>query len=74
LRPTGGDVLGQEESDERLMTRFRAGDAGAFEALVRRHRAGVFSFLSRLLGDRARAEDLSQETWMKAIAAAPRWE
>jgi len=67
-------VLGQEESDERLMTRFRAGDAGAFEALVRRHRAGVFSFLSRLLGDRARAEDLSQETWMKAIAAAPRWE
>lgn len=56
------------------MARFRGGDAAAFETLVRRHRTDVFSFLSRLLGDRARAEDLVQETWMKAIAAAPRWE
>jgi RNA polymerase sigma-70 factor (ECF subfamily) len=70
----GGDTVGREESDERLMARFREGDAGAFEDLVRRHRTGVFSFLARLLGDRARAEDLAQETWMKAIAAAPRWE
>ena len=56
------------------MARFGAGDAAAFETLVRRHRGDVFSFLARLVGDRGRAEDLCQEAWMKAIAAAPRWE
>ncbi len=56
------------------MLRFQAGDAGAFEVLLRRHRPPVFAFLHRLVGDRARAEDLLQETWLKVVAAAPRWE
>jgi len=56
------------------MERFQRGDAGAFDALVRRHRTAVYAFLVRLGGDAARAEDLAQETWLKAIAAAPRWE
>ncbi|HEY6100754.1 MAG TPA: RNA polymerase sigma factor [Anaeromyxobacter sp.] len=63
-----------EESDERLMLRFRAGEAPAFEVLVRRHRTPVFSFLLRLTGDRARAEDLCQETFLKAVRAAAGWE
>jgi RNA polymerase sigma-70 factor (ECF subfamily) len=63
-----------EESDERLMLRFQAGDARAFEVLVRRHRTPVFSFLLRLTGDRARAEDLCQETFLKAVRAAEGWE
>jgi RNA polymerase sigma-70 factor, ECF subfamily len=62
-----------EESDEKLMARFQAGDASAFEILVRRHRTPVFSFLARLTGDRARAEDLCQETFLKAIRASPGW-
>ncbi len=63
-----------EESDEQLMQKFQAGDAGAFEALMRRHRGPVFNFLVRLLGDRARAEDLLQEAWLKVVNAAPSWE
>lgn len=63
-----------EESDERLMLRFRSGDARAFEVLVRRHRTPIFSFLLRLTGDRARAEDLCQETFLKAVRAASAWE
>lgn len=63
-----------EESDERLMLRFQAGDARAFEVLVRRHRTPVFSFLLRLTGDRARAEDLCQETFLKAVRASAGWE
>jgi RNA polymerase sigma-70 factor (ECF subfamily) len=66
--------LPTDESDERLLLRFREGDAGAFEILMRRHRAPCFAFLARLTGDRARAEDLLQETWMRVIGAAPRWE
>jgi RNA polymerase sigma-70 factor (ECF subfamily) len=62
-----------EESDEQLMLRFQAGDARAFEALVHRHRTPVFSFLLRLTGDRARAEDLCQETFLKVVRASGDW-
>jgi RNA polymerase sigma-70 factor (ECF subfamily) len=63
-----------DESDERLMLRFQGGDARAFEALVRRHRTPVFSFLLRLTGDRGRAEDLCQEAFLKVVKAAAGWE
>ena len=62
------------ESDERLMLRFQAGDARAFEVLVRRYRTPVFSFLLRLTGDRGRAEDLCQETFLKVVKASAGWE
>lgn len=61
-------------TDEDLLFRFRDGDAVAFESLMRRHRTQVFTFLARLTADRARAEDLLQETWLRVVAAAPRWE
>jgi RNA polymerase sigma-70 factor (ECF subfamily) len=61
-------------ADETLMRAFKAGDARAFEQLVRRHRAGVFNFLLRLSGQRQRAEDLLQETWIKVIRNAAGWE
>jgi RNA polymerase sigma-70 factor (ECF subfamily) len=56
------------------MLRFQAGDARAFEVLVRRHRTPVFSFLLRLTGDRGRAEDLCQETFLKVVKASAGWE
>ncbi|HVI92568.1 MAG TPA: RNA polymerase sigma factor [Anaeromyxobacter sp.] len=62
-----------EETDERLMRRFQAGDVRAFEVLVRRHRTPVFSFLVRLTADRARAEDLCQEVFLKVVKASAGW-
>lgn len=56
------------------MARYQAGEVAAFEDLLGRHRGPVFSFLLRLTGDRARAEDLLQEAWLKVVSAAPRWE
>jgi RNA polymerase sigma-70 factor (ECF subfamily) len=64
----------QEESDEQLMRRFQAGDARAFEALVRRHRSALWNFLLRHVGNRARAEDLLQETFLRAVKASADWE
>jgi RNA polymerase sigma-70 factor (ECF subfamily) len=55
------------------MLRFQRGDARAFEVLVRRHRTPVFSFLLRLTGDRGRAEDLCQETFLKVVRASAEW-
>lgn len=62
-----------DESDERLMRRFQAGDARAFEDLVRRHRSALWNFLLRHVGDRARAEDLLQDTFLRAVKASVGW-
>jgi RNA polymerase sigma-70 factor (ECF subfamily) len=61
------------DSDEALVLRYQRGDVAAFGALVDRHRPGVYRFLARLLQDRARAEDLTQDCWVRFIGAAPRW-
>lgn len=63
-------MLGPETSDERLMLAFQAGDARAFETLVRKHRTPVFNFILRFVGHRARAEDVLQETWLKVVRSA----
>ena len=59
--------MGPETTDEQLMLAFKSGDARAFEALVRRHRAPVFHFILRFTGQRQLAEDLLQETWLKVV-------
>jgi RNA polymerase sigma-70 factor (ECF subfamily) len=56
------------------MLAFRAGDARAFEVLVRRHRTPVFNFILRFTSHRARAEDVLQETWLKVVRSAPEYE
>jgi RNA polymerase sigma-70 factor (ECF subfamily) len=63
-----------DETDEQLMRRFQRGDARAFETLMRRHRTPIHAFLCRLLGDRARAEDLLQETFLRVVKGAAAWE
>lgn len=47
------------------MRAFRAGQAAAFGQLMARHRAPVFNFIARMLKERALAEDVLQETWLK---------
>lgn len=70
----GGPERGvTEETDEALVARYRRGDVMAFEALLDRHRRGVFRFLCRFVGDAARADDLAQDCWLRFIGAAPRW-
>ena len=60
--------------DEQLMLAYRGGDAGAFEELYRRHRGGLFRFVARSVRDRAVAEELYQEIWMRAIEARGRYQ
>jgi len=54
------------DEDRGLVDRAQAGDAGAFETLVRRYQGWVFTLVLRMLGDRAEAEDLAQEIFLKA--------
>src|SRR5258705_2870410 len=66
--------MGQERTDEELLAAYQQGDPGAFEALLRRHRAPLFTFLLRMLGNRERAEDLAQETFLRIVKGAQAWE
>ena len=60
--------------DEQLMLAYREGDAGAFEELYKRHKGALFRFVLRSIRDRAIAEELYQEIWMRAIEARGRYE
>jgi RNA polymerase sigma-70 factor (ECF subfamily) len=66
--------MAQERTDEELLAAYQQGDPAAFEALLRRHRAPLFTFLLRMLGDRERAEDLAQETFLRIVKGAQAWE
>ncbi len=68
------EAVAPDETDEQLMRRFQRGDARAFEVLMRRHRTPLHGFLCRLLGDTARAEDLTQEAFLRVVKESSRWE
>jgi RNA polymerase sigma-70 factor, ECF subfamily len=54
------------DEDRRLVDRAKTGDVRAFEALVRRYERWVFTLALRMVGDRADAEDIAQEAFLKA--------
>jgi len=55
------------------MLAYRGGDAGAFETLYRRHRGALYRFVLRSLKQRAAAEELFQEVWIRVIEARGRY-
>jgi len=57
---------------EDLVRRAKGGDEAAFSALYDRYRTPIHRYLYRLLGDWQQAEDLAQETLLKAWSALPR--
>ena len=60
--------------DEQLMLAYREGNAGAFEQLYKRHKGALYRFVLRSIRDRAIAEELYQEIWLRAIEARGRYE
>lgn len=55
------------EADELLIQRAQRGDLEAFEALVRRYEGPLYGFFCRLARDPHLAEDLFQETFLRAF-------
>ncbi|MHC4956919.1 MAG: RNA polymerase sigma factor [Planctomycetota bacterium] len=63
-----------ERSDIDLMLAFKAGDDEAFSVLVDRYRNAIVNLTYRYLGNRADAEDLAQEVFVKVYKARERYE
>jgi RNA polymerase sigma-70 factor (ECF subfamily) len=53
-------------TDDELIEAYGKGDESAFAALVDRHLPGVYSFAARLVGSKEEAEDIAQQTFVKA--------
>jgi RNA polymerase sigma-70 factor (ECF subfamily) len=57
------------EPDAELMLRVKEGDAASFALLLERHRAPVIHFLSRMVQNKAVAEELAQEAFLRVYRA-----
>src|SRR5437870_4965576 len=56
-----------ELSDPELLSRYRAGEAGALDALFERHESPLYCFLLGILHNPHQAEDALQETFVRAL-------
>ena len=57
------------EADSALVARAQRGDGDAFDELYRRHRDHVYTLCLNLCGDRDQAQDLLQESFVRAYRA-----
>jgi len=65
----------RSQSDEDLMLRLqRRRDEDAFNLLFARYRLPITSYLYRLVGNRAEAESLAQETFLRVLQKADRYD
>lgn len=53
------------QSDQELIERVQSGDPRAYRELVERHVRGIHAFVYRMLGSRAEAEEVCQESFLR---------
>ena len=57
-----------------LVAQAKAGDAQAFDALVRRYRKRIFALALHLSGSECDADDIVQDVFVRAYRALPEFE
>jgi len=60
--------------DEELVQAYRDGNSSAFDALFERHRSRVFQFVLRMMGNRAEAEEVFQDIFLRVHRKLYRYE
>src|SRR5688572_33374619 len=65
FRGPGLDESVEADSDAQMMLQVAAGDRRAFAVLFDRYHASVSRFALRFVGDRERAEELTQDIFVK---------
>ena len=70
--PDYPDAVFTEMEDEReLVARFQNGDKEAFDPLMQKYRQKIYTLIYHRVQDREAAEDLCQDTFLKAYQALP---
>jgi len=59
-------------TDEALLQRYAGGEVAAFDELYDRHERPLWRYVLRACGDRAAAEELTQEVWFAVAREAPK--
>ncbi len=59
----------RDATDQEVVAQARLGREAAYRELVRRYERPIFSLIYRMVRDRELAEDLAQETFVKALKA-----
>jgi len=72
--PRADGPRAEDVADSRLVERTLAGDAEAFEALVRRYEERAWWAAYHLLGDAEEARDIAQEAFLRAYKALARFD
>ena len=73
--PIGQETMASVVTDDReLLERIKAGDTDAAGALFDRHAPVLLRFATRLLSDRATAEEVTQEVFVKVISRAHQYD
>ena len=65
---------GEEPEDEVLVLRAKAGDMKAYDELVTRHRGKIYAMIRNMVKNETGAWEVSQEAFIKAWQALPRFE
>ncbi|MBI4083543.1 MAG: sigma-70 family RNA polymerase sigma factor [Candidatus Lambdaproteobacteria bacterium] len=60
------DKAARDDPSAALVRRAKAGDAGAFDDLLRRHHGAVHRLVNRMLRNDADAQEITQETFLSA--------
>ncbi|MBS1186758.1 MAG: rpoE [Burkholderiaceae bacterium] len=66
-------VTNEREIDQQLVQRVQRGEKIAFDLLVSKYQRRLFRLALRLVGDPSEAEDVVQETFIKAYKALPQF-
>jgi RNA polymerase sigma-70 factor, ECF subfamily len=74
LTPPRGDVEYSGLTDQEVIEQALEGRESAFRDLIGRYERPVFSLVFRLVRDRERAEDLTQDTFIKVLNALDRYD
>ena len=67
------DPLSLAQPDFGVLRKAQRGDERAFSLIVRAYEVPVYNYVMRLVGDRALAEDLTQEVFLRVFQGLPRF-
>lgn len=65
--------MAKQTADQLLVERVQKGDKPAFDVLVRKYQHKIVKLVSRYVNNAAEAQDIAQETFIKAYRALPRF-